>query len=456
MLDLEDQVNRVFNPEVRGLVREAYRCYTAGSSRAAIILTWTAVCADIIAKAQILREEGEADARDVVAEVEKAQTSSEVEGTRIMQGVERDLPATAEKLQLIDFTQRRLLERIRDDRHLCAHPSIRPLGELYEPTSEYARAHLAAALDALLVHPPSQGRKLVESFRDHVADPGFIYDTAYLAHAFFDRVRPAARAKVVELAAKFAVLQIDDPANPVDAAVFADRMAACLRSFAERDAGLVKDCVAKQMVRLGTATPEVQLNALGRLGDMPAFWAALTEPLRGLLDARIETVGSPPPGRIVIGGKLKPVEARVLALVGHADVRKQLPALAAAFESLSALKRAQVIEQRPDPYFATYLPQLMTNVRSFDTGQAFAEQAVLPCAGHLTRPQLEELLTAWFDNSQCWGRAMPGYLVELYRRPAHLGPDRGALWDPALDDLDDDARAALERERTKDAGGDGA
>ncbi|MFJ5520903.1 hypothetical protein ACIQB4_28130 [Streptomyces griseoluteus] len=131
-----------------------------------------------------------------------------------MLALEKTLLDTAEKLELIDFIQRKQLERIRDDRHLCAHPSVRPLGELYEPTMEYARAHLVAALEAVLIHPPSQGRKIVGSFLKHVVDPGYVYDTEYLTHTFFDRVRPSARSKVVEAAAKFAVLAIEDPGTP--------------------------------------------------------------------------------------------------------------------------------------------------------------------------------------------------------------------------------------------------
>jgi hypothetical protein len=192
MLDLEDRVNRVVNPDVRPLVQEAYRCYASGSARGAIVLAWTAVCADLITKAQILHEDGEAAAKDLVADVEKAQRSEEPEAVSIMLGVEKTLLDTAEKLELIDFTQKKQLERLRDDRHLCAHPSLRPMGELYEPTMEYARAHLAAALEAVLIHPPSQGRKIVDSFKVHVADPGFAFDAGYLAYAFFDRVRPSA------------------------------------------------------------------------------------------------------------------------------------------------------------------------------------------------------------------------------------------------------------------------
>ncbi|MEV0982147.1 hypothetical protein [Streptomyces sp. NPDC049915] len=97
----------------------------------------------------------------------------------------------------------------------------------------------------MLIHLPSQVRKIVDSFLKHVVDPGFVYDTEYLTHTFFDRVRPSARSKVVEAAAKFAVLTLGDTAIKIKPEAFADRMAKCLRSFAERDADLVKKAVVR-------------------------------------------------------------------------------------------------------------------------------------------------------------------------------------------------------------------
>ncbi|MGP3691025.1 hypothetical protein ACTVZO_41230 [Streptomyces sp. IBSNAI002] len=435
MIDLEERVNRVFNPDLRPLVREAYRCYASGSARGAIVLTWTAICADLIAKAQILHEEGESHAQALVADVERAQGSVESEAIPIMLALERSVLETAEKLELIDFTQRKQLERIRDDRHLCAHPSIRPLGELYEPTMEYARAHLAAALEAVLIHPPSQGRKIVGSFLKHVVDPGFDYDTEYLTYTFFDRVRPSARSKVVEAAAKFAVLAIDDPAIEIEPEQFADRTAKCLRSFAERDTEVVKKAVAKQMARLETAEPAVQLQALGRLGDLPAFWASLASPVRNLLNTKIENIGNRAPY-----SEITTAEAKALALVAHPELRSTLPALTEAFPKLWVIPRAQIIEQSPDPYFTSFLPALLKDVGSYDRGQQVAEKAVLPCAGFLSRPDLEQVLTEWNDNDQCWGRAMPGYLVELYTLTGHLGDGRRSLWTPILDDVKGDER----------------
>lgn len=59
MLDLEQQVLRVWNPDVRPLVVEAHRCYMSGAARASIALTWVAVCADLIEKFSRLAEDGE-------------------------------------------------------------------------------------------------------------------------------------------------------------------------------------------------------------------------------------------------------------------------------------------------------------------------------------------------------------------------------------------------------------
>ncbi|MDX3694933.1 hypothetical protein PV726_32270 [Streptomyces europaeiscabiei] len=432
MIDLEDRVSRVFNPEVRPLVQEAYRCYTTGAPRDAIVLTWTAVCADLITKAQILKEEGDAAAAAVVADVERAQQAPQPEAVQIMLGVEKTILAVAEQLELLDFTQRVQLERLREDRHLCAHPSLRPLGELFEPTVEYARAHLAVALEAVLIYPPSQGRRIVDAFAAHVADPGFVFDPDYLTYAFFNRGRPSAKAKVVEFAARFAVLQVDDSSIAIGAAQLADRMAGCLRCFAERDADLAQRALSKQMDRLARAEPGVQLAALGRLGTLPAFWSHLPQPLATLYNTRIATLGTVSAGRV---GALLPDEARALALVSNAEVRESLPALQTAFASLMVNHRAEVIAVHPDPYFVPHLPAILAGARSYDEGDYLARTAVLPCAGYLTLESLQALLRAWWDNSQCWGRNMPAYLAALYHTTTHLGPARDSVWLSFLEEL---------------------
>jgi hypothetical protein len=216
----------------------------------------------------------------------------------------------------------------------------------------------------------------------------------------------------------------------IKAEKYADRMASCLRCFADRDAELAKRAVAKQMDRLEKAEPAVQLRALGRLGDLPAFWASVADPVRALFNARIDKIG-----KAIRLGSLKPEEAKAIALVTQPELRAGLPALAPAFASLSVGNRAQVVARRPDPYFVPYLADLLKGAESFDEGEYIAQNAVLPCAGYLTLAQLEEVLQQWLDNNQCWGRAMPAYLVELFRLTSHLGPERDALWRHVLTEV---------------------
>lgn len=432
------RVNRVHDPDVRPLVREALRCYTSGAARACVVLTWTAVCTDLINKIVILREEGEPEARDLAGSIERAQGKTDKASAEAMLNVERDVLEVAHTLELIDSAEQQLLERLRIDRHLSAHPSLRPLGELYTPTTEYARAHLATALEAVLVHPPSQGRKVVEAFREHVVTPAFHPTPEYLAHVFFDRVRPAVRRKVVDFAVKFAVLEL--PPEGLSAEQFADRMAACVRVFAERDSPAVRTAMAKINPRLETSDPSVQVRALARLGQLDAFWDELNEPMRGLFNGQIEKRGEESPNRYK---GIAPEWAMVMGLITRPDRREGLPALETAFPLLNPDERAEIVFRHPDPYFAPHLAALLTDARSWNEGEFLVEAAVLPCAKYLTAPVPETVCREWANNIECWGRRMPELARDLYESVAHLGEDRKRTWGQFIHDIPDSDKQGL-------------
>jgi len=425
MRDLEIQVASVANAEVRPLVTEAYRCYTAGTARAAIVLTWTAVCADLIDKIATLHQGGEAQAATLTGEVEAAQGKLDRASILAMQGVEASVLDVAVTLELIDATQKVQLERLREDRNLCAHPSLRPLGELFAPPLEYARAHLVVALDAVLIHPASQGRKVVEAFAAHILDPGFVGDPLHIAYAFFRQVRPTARRKVVEFAARHAMLEPPLPEHPAVApADVADRMAQCLRIFAAEDRTLVAEMIGKFAERWSTLQVDIQRRTLVRLGDLDAFWSGLNDAMRSYLDAIIRDIGEKHKGAAWEAPMLDSVEAGALALAAVAEVRAALPSLEAAVTGLSAPRRAEVIAHRPCLYFAEFAAALLEEAPSFDDGTEIQRTAVLPCAPYMTADQLRATLTAWAENSQCWGRGATDNAVRLYHATAHLGPAR--------------------------------
>ncbi|MFF2374938.1 hypothetical protein ACFVUW_11205 [Streptomyces xiamenensis] len=442
MLDVETRAHRVHNPAVRPLVQEAVRAYNTGSPRACIMLTWTAVCSDLIEKLITLRESGEGAAAELADAVEDSRGKSDAEAIKKMQTVERKILTKACELELIDGPEQDLLERLRQDRNLCAHPSLRPVGELFEPSLEYARAHLVTALDAVLQRPPSQGRKVLEAFQAHVAAPGFQPVPNYLGITFFERVRPAVRRKLVNLAAKCAVRELAPETLGLQADALADRMAQCLKAFADRDTAIVRGELEMQMTHLEQSEPVRHINVLARLGDLSVFWDALPDSLLSLYDSSIANL-------LQDGQRLRGLTlpwTTVMAMVRNPDHRRRLPALEATFLKLPAGERAAVIAHSPDPYYGPHLADLMKDVGSFDFGQHVASTILLPSAGYLNAQQARDIFTEWADNSQCWGFHMPALAIRFNEALGHLGDERSPVWNTFLEALSPVQRDLVEEE----------
>ena len=145
MTDIEQQVAKVWNSDVRPTVAEAWRCYGTGAYRGAVALTWAAVCADLLDKIARLGEDGDSEADKWVRPVQQARAAGPTnhQSVKTMQKAESDVLRAAVCFELLDDTSARELERLREDRHLCVHPSLRPFGDSYAPSAEYARAHFS-------------------------------------------------------------------------------------------------------------------------------------------------------------------------------------------------------------------------------------------------------------------------------------------------------------------------
>ncbi|GAT68786.1 hypothetical protein PS9374_04451 [Planomonospora sphaerica] len=431
MLDLEGHLHRVWNPDVRPVMEEALRCYTAGAIRASIAQTWIAVVADLTEKIVRLADEDDGQAKNFRTQLLTAQQAGLTpEGVSAMQGVERSIVDTAADLELIDTITARELERLRQDRHLCVHPSLRMMGETYQPLPESARAHMAIALDGLLIHPPAQGRKVIEDFMAHVAEPRFSTSPAHLTATFFTRVRPAARRQIVDLAAKHALAELPGPPE-IAASLLADRMAVSLKAFAEKDHAMVATALAKSLDRLRRAEGPVQLRAAARLAALDVFWDLIDQPLADRLD---ELVAQTAPSSF--WDTVPAEDAEALAMTRVAQARSLLPKLETTFTSLSANNRALVMARHIAPFFAAQVPGLLSDAAGWRQAEELTRTAVVPYGPLLSVDSLQQTLQAWAANVQC--RTAGGMLalaVELYRTTAHLRPADRSIWVSFLEDV---------------------
>lgn len=418
--DLEPLIAQVWSPDVRPLAEEAWRCYNGGAIRSCIAATWSAVGADIIGKLVRLADEGDAQAQQFRTRVETArELGLTPAGVTAMQKIEGALVGEAVKFELIDTIDGRELTRIREDRHLCAHPSLRAAGEAYTPRAEVGRAHLAVALTTLLVHPPTQGKKLIEEFKNYICDPMWAPSALHVQATFHDRTRVATRNSIIKLAAKSAMLEpsADGVISPSE---HADRMATALQALAERARDTVRDAVGHCQEQLKTLDAATQLRVLVRMADQDYFWSAVDQPLADLFQAQLSR-----PITVAPWEPLPPDLAAGLAVVASRQARDRLSILATRFDQLDDHHRRNVMAAtRAAEYFVPAVVAALQTAGSWRTGEAVG-RLLVQHAEFLTVETLHEGLCSWHDNNQCRQAAeMPGLAVQLFHATAHLGDAR--------------------------------
>ncbi|PZG12734.1 hypothetical protein C1I95_25220 [Micromonospora craterilacus] len=381
--------------------------------------------ADLIDKIVRLADDGDGDARTFQAKVEGAQSAGLAPASvKTMQEIERGLLDLAVQFELIDAISQRELNRLREDRHLCAHPSLRSLGEAYDPRPETARAHLAIALDALLTQPPSQGRRVLEEFKQHLCDPLFAASPTHITATFLHRTRRVARRKIVDLAVKHAIRELPpDLGASVDPITLADRMAQCVHAFADADRDLIREILPKSLDHLATLPGDQVLRAVARLGDLDVFWEQISDPIAERLDGLVD--GLAPTGHEA----LPDAHAEVLAMARVDLARQRLPRLQGAVDRLGTDNRATVMARKPHQYFVRHVPQLLAEAGGWRQAEHVTRLAVIPYGPLLDTELLDQTLTNWAANKQCRTAGdMLQHAVDLHRATTHLGAAGEAEW----------------------------
>lgn len=177
LADIEALALRCRSEQSKSYIEEANLCYRAGAYRAAIVSTWVAVVFDLTDKIRELSLYGDAAARELEARLSsyiEQINSGNLQAISSVLEFERNILSTCrEKLQFFDQQQLTDLDRLREDRHRCAHPSFQQVGVPYKPSAEQARLHLRNAVVHVLSQPPVQGKAALASVKTVVASQYF-------------------------------------------------------------------------------------------------------------------------------------------------------------------------------------------------------------------------------------------------------------------------------------------
>ncbi len=162
LIDIEVLTLRCRSEQSKTYISDAVLCYRSGAYRATIVSVWIAVIFDLVDKIRELSVAGEPRAVIIWNKYEQYIRQIEDGNDQGIKGAlefERELIGTCRReFQFFDQQQMVDLERLREDRHRCAHPSFQRVGEPYRPSAEQARLHLTNAVSHVLSQPPVQGK----------------------------------------------------------------------------------------------------------------------------------------------------------------------------------------------------------------------------------------------------------------------------------------------------------
>lgn len=180
LADLDTLVLRCRAERSRDYVSESIQRYKAGAYRSAIVNVWIAVVFELVDKIRDLALAGDAKAQRINSRYEtyiEQINADNDQGVKNALEFERTIIGTCgTDLGFFDHQQMRDLQRLREDRHQCAHPSFQSAGIPHRPNAELARLHLRNAVEHVLSQPPIQGRAAIAELLTTVASDYFPRD----------------------------------------------------------------------------------------------------------------------------------------------------------------------------------------------------------------------------------------------------------------------------------------
>ena len=268
-IDLDMLMTRIREPRSKTYFLDAVKAYKVGALRAALSSAWVALVYDLISKYRELDAMGDAAATAFLQTWDTAIVNNDVK--RLLELEATIIADATENTQVLSRISKMHLERLREDRHLCAHPAFSTDADLFEPSPELVRLHLVNAIDLVLSQEPLQGKAIFEQFDVDVQSAGFptaiqkIQD--YVEQRYLARIRTQNVRNFGIVLAKSLI-----KGTPPQWESFREKVIASLIAVRDR-APVAWPDIRDAIPRLvNTIEPPNRLRAIAFIGAFPDFW----------------------------------------------------------------------------------------------------------------------------------------------------------------------------------------
>ncbi|HVI57112.1 MAG TPA: hypothetical protein VM621_18875 [Luteibacter sp.] len=393
-VDLDILLIRIRHAQSKVYFLDAVKAYKSGALRGALTSAWVALVYDLIAKYRELNAMGDAAATAFLQSWDHATATGDI--AKLLQLEGGILEDATVNTQVVNRIARMHLERLREDRHLCAHPAFSAEADLFEPSPELVRLHLVNAVDLVLSQEPLQGKAIFDLYDADVQSPGFpdayerIFD--YVEQRYLARVRAQNVRNFGTVLAKSLLKGV-----PAQWETLHRKIIPSLVAVRERAAHAWPDVSLAILRLIDNLEPGNRPRAIAFIAAFQDFWPRLQEPTRTALQATIDN--AVPAAHI---------DYRILAGVTVPQFR------AALLPLIAGLSREQLVDAIATQPLDELWPGAIEKYEgssSWRGSEANFRGLITPFAGRLSSQQLDQLLDAVVANGQNWYAAETDTLV---------------------------------------------
>lgn len=413
LTDLDELVLRVRDVNSRAYIAEALAAHRSNLQRAATVLTWTATVYDLFAKIKELkmRDPNDLNAATFTTKLESAIQNN---NTVHLQSIESGILDTAMN-DFEFFGQREMtnLLRLRDDRHLCAHPAFRDEASLYAPDPELVRSHLAFVLQHVLIVPPQHGKGSLNRLEADLLRPSFPVDqelvNAFLNDRYLSRARPALLRQMIR-----AVMSALLKNATLPLAQYPDRLIRCLVAIAYFDPDKYEQFMRERLQHVADDIDDAQLFNVVRLHHFDAkTWSWLEPAVKTMIQTAVTNFTFQIEGWDV--------------LAFAADIPELRDSVIGRFKTLESWDQVEILKRFPSRHYIEFAIKHYEESGSYAQAENLVQSVVLPIARHLSVQQLYSLLNAVLSNGQIWdAHETEASLVKIYKQTN--SPDKQVVW----------------------------
>jgi len=381
LTDLDELLLRCRSDQAKQYIAEAVACYRAGAFRSAIVAAWIAMVFDFIHKLGELELTGDKQAQKKLEEFDGVRTSASFKAA--LEFERHVLDSAKDDFELISEMEYRDLQRLAEDRHRCAHPSMNVRDEVYRPTADLARLHITNAVRHFLQYPPVQGKAALERLIGEVNSAYFPSEaTAAVSHFNFGPLkRPRGsliRNFVIVLTKTLLREQLDELAERRYVAA----LNAVYAIHREETAETLREKLSELMRGIEDAH---LLRAVRFFAQIEGAWEHVEEDVCRRLALYVQTV---------------PAEECVTCLVSALKVKQLRADAISRIKSLNGTELEELIKHSQVPEVVERAVELYAESGSFRQANWRGTKLIVPLKHLFDRKMVEKVVEAAAANSE--------------------------------------------------------